>query len=206
MFSATTPTVSWFYVANAPARVGMSATHSTGEIHDKIRLRWVSVMVLSPATRSNPDIAAQSDQKRQARHTDRIECRGKLNDRSQRTHDSQRPIATERRGSSNGMDPLGLAGLFEVGWAIGLKYTEGFTRFWPTVGTVAAMVVSLGLLGVAMKSLPVGTSYAIWVASARWEPPFSASCCSVNRPTPVAWSALDSSSPVSSDSSSRRPN
>lgn len=58
---------------------------------------------------------------------------------------------------------LVLAGLFEVGWAIGLKYTEGFTRLWPTVGTVAAMIVSLGLLGVAMKSLPVGTSYAVWV-------------------------------------------
>ena len=58
---------------------------------------------------------------------------------------------------------LVLAGLFEVGWAIGLKYTEGFTRIWPTVGTVAAMVVSLGLLGIAMKSLPVGTAYAIWV-------------------------------------------
>ena len=56
-----------------------------------------------------------------------------------------------------------LAGLFEVGWAIGLKYTEGFTRLWPTVGTVVAMVISLGLLGVAMKSLPVGTAYAIWV-------------------------------------------
>jgi quaternary ammonium compound-resistance protein SugE len=56
-----------------------------------------------------------------------------------------------------------LAGLFEVGWAIGLKYTDGFTRLWPTVGTVAAMIVSLGLLGVAMKSLPVGTSYAVWV-------------------------------------------
>jgi quaternary ammonium compound-resistance protein SugE len=56
-----------------------------------------------------------------------------------------------------------LAGLFEVGWAIGLKYTEGFTRFWPSVGTIAAMVVSLGLLGLAMKSLPVGTSYAVWV-------------------------------------------
>mgnify|MGYP001555136092 FL=1 len=52
------------------------------------------------------------------------------------------------------------AGLFEVGWAVGLKYTEGFTRLWPTVGTVAAMVVSLGLLGVAMKSLPLGTAYA----------------------------------------------
>ena len=58
---------------------------------------------------------------------------------------------------------LVLAGLFEIGWAIGLKYTEGFTRLWPTVGTVAAMVVSLSLLGVAMKSLPVGTSYAVWV-------------------------------------------
>jgi quaternary ammonium compound-resistance protein SugE len=58
---------------------------------------------------------------------------------------------------------LVLAGLFEVGWAIGLKYTDGFTRLWPTVGTVAAMIVSLGLLGVAMKSLPVGTSYAVWV-------------------------------------------
>ena len=58
---------------------------------------------------------------------------------------------------------LVLAGLFEVGWAIGLKYTEGFTRLWPTVGTIAAMAVSLGLLGVAMKSLPVGTAYAVWV-------------------------------------------
>jgi quaternary ammonium compound-resistance protein SugE len=56
-----------------------------------------------------------------------------------------------------------LAGLFEVGWAIGLKYTDGFTRLWPTVGTVLAMIISLGLLGVAMKSLPVGTSYAVWV-------------------------------------------
>ena len=58
---------------------------------------------------------------------------------------------------------LVVAGLFEVGWAIGLKYTDGFTRFWPTVGTVLAMCISLGLLGIAMKSLPVGTSYAVWV-------------------------------------------
>ncbi len=58
---------------------------------------------------------------------------------------------------------LVLAGLFEIGWAIGLKYTEGFTRLWPTVGTLGAMAVSLGLLGIAMKSLPVGTAYAIWV-------------------------------------------
>ena len=58
---------------------------------------------------------------------------------------------------------LVIAGLFEVGWAIGLKYTEGFTRFWPTVGTVVAMIISLGLLGIAMKSFPVGTAYAVWV-------------------------------------------
>lgn len=58
---------------------------------------------------------------------------------------------------------LVVAGLFEVVWAIGLKYTEGFTRLWPTVGTVLAMIVSLWLLGLAMKSLPVGTAYAIWV-------------------------------------------
>lgn len=58
---------------------------------------------------------------------------------------------------------LVLAGLFEIGWAIGLKYTHGFTRLWPSVGTIAAMIVSLGLLGIAMKSLPVGTAYAVWV-------------------------------------------
>ena len=58
---------------------------------------------------------------------------------------------------------LVLAGLFEIGWAIGLKYTDGFTKLWPTVGTVASMIVSLGLLGIAMKSLPVGTAYAVWV-------------------------------------------
>lgn len=57
---------------------------------------------------------------------------------------------------------LAIAGLSEVGWAIGLKYTQGFTRLVPTVLTVASMVVSLGLLGLALKSLPVGTAYAIW--------------------------------------------
>ena len=56
-----------------------------------------------------------------------------------------------------------LAGIFEVGWAIGLKYTEGFTKLWPSVGTVLAMAISLGLLGIAMKTLPVGTAYAVWV-------------------------------------------
>lgn len=57
---------------------------------------------------------------------------------------------------------LVIAGLFEVGWAIGLKYTDGFTRVWPTVGTVSAMVASVALLGLAMRSLPVGTAYAVW--------------------------------------------
>ena len=58
---------------------------------------------------------------------------------------------------------LVLAGLLEVVWAIGLKYTDGFTRFWPTALTVLAMVLSVWLLGMAMKTLPVGTAYAVWV-------------------------------------------
>lgn len=57
---------------------------------------------------------------------------------------------------------LVVAGMFEIGWAIGLKYTEGFTRLWPSLWTVASMVVSLGLLGLALKTLPVGTAYAAW--------------------------------------------
>ncbi len=56
-----------------------------------------------------------------------------------------------------------VAGLFEVGWAIGLKYTEGFTRFWPTVWTALALLLSMALLGTAVKALPVGTAYAVWV-------------------------------------------
>ena len=58
---------------------------------------------------------------------------------------------------------LVVAGLLEVGWAIGLKYTAGFTRLWPSAFTLVAMLGSVVLLGVAMKSLPVGTSYAVWV-------------------------------------------
>lgn len=57
---------------------------------------------------------------------------------------------------------LFVAGLFEVGWAIGLKYTQGFTRLLPTLFTGVSMVISLGLLGLALKSLPVGTAYAVW--------------------------------------------
>lgn len=55
-----------------------------------------------------------------------------------------------------------LAGLLEIGWAVGLKYTEGFTRPMPTALTVAAMVASIGLLGLSLKSLPLGTAYAVW--------------------------------------------
>jgi quaternary ammonium compound-resistance protein SugE len=57
---------------------------------------------------------------------------------------------------------LVLAGAIEVGWAVGLKYTAGFTRLGPSVFTVASMVLSLGLLGVALKSIPLGTAYAVW--------------------------------------------
>lgn len=55
-----------------------------------------------------------------------------------------------------------LAGLLEVAWATGLKYTEGFTRLWPTVGTAAALICSMALLGLSLRSLPLGTAYAIW--------------------------------------------
>ena len=57
---------------------------------------------------------------------------------------------------------LFLAGLFEVGWAIGLKYTEGFSRLFPSLFTIAAMALSLALLGLALRDLPVGTAYAVW--------------------------------------------
>ena len=56
-----------------------------------------------------------------------------------------------------------LAGLFEIVWAIGLKYTDGFTRLWPSVLTLVAMTVSVVLLGYALRTLPVGTGYAVWV-------------------------------------------
>lgn len=57
---------------------------------------------------------------------------------------------------------LFVAGLFEVGWAIGLKYTQGFTKFWPSVATIGAMIVSFFLLSQALKTIPVGTGYAVW--------------------------------------------
>lgn len=57
---------------------------------------------------------------------------------------------------------LVLAGILEIGWAVGLKYTAGFTRFWPSLATVSAMAVSLVLLGLAVRTLPLGTAYAVW--------------------------------------------
>lgn len=57
---------------------------------------------------------------------------------------------------------LFVAGLFEIGWAVGLKYTEGFTRFGPSVATVGAMVASFALLARALESIPIGTGYAVW--------------------------------------------
>ena len=100
---------------------------------------------------------------------------------------------------------LVVAGLFEVGWAIGLKYTEGFSRLWPTVWTALAMIISLWLLGIAMKSLPVGTAYSVWVGVGAvgtvilgivlLDEPANTSRLSVSH----------SSSPASSVSSLRRP-
>ncbi len=58
---------------------------------------------------------------------------------------------------------LVIAGLFETAWAIGLKYTEGFSKFWPSFWTIGAMVISVWLLGLCVKQLPVGTAYAVWV-------------------------------------------
>ena len=57
---------------------------------------------------------------------------------------------------------LVLAGLFEIGWAIGLKYTEGFSRLWPSLLTGASMLASIILLGIAVKTIPIGTAYAVW--------------------------------------------
>lgn len=57
---------------------------------------------------------------------------------------------------------LTIAGILEVGWAIGLKYTEGFTRLWPSIATLAAMAGSIFLLAAAVRTLPIGTAYAIW--------------------------------------------
>jgi quaternary ammonium compound-resistance protein SugE len=69
-----------------------------------------------------------------------------------------------------------VAGIFEVAWAIGLKYTEGFTRLWPSAWVVATMAVSLWLLGIAMRSLLVGTAYSVWVGVGAKEKPHPNGC------------------------------
>lgn len=76
-----------------------------------------------------------------------------------------------------------IAGLFEVLWAVGLKYSDGFTRLWPSVGTAAAMAVSFGLLSLGLRTLPLGNAYAVWVGIGAlgtalagmllWQEPFS---------------------------------
>lgn len=58
---------------------------------------------------------------------------------------------------------LFIAGLFETGWAVGLKYTDGFTRLWPTLGTFVALLISMVILAVAVRDLPIGTAYPVWV-------------------------------------------
>lgn len=57
---------------------------------------------------------------------------------------------------------LFLAGLFEIGWAVGLKYTDGFTKLWPSIGTLASLSISVFLLSIALRTLPLGTGYAVW--------------------------------------------
>ena len=57
---------------------------------------------------------------------------------------------------------LFIAGLFEIAWAVGLKYTEGFSRLWPSVFTILSMIISMGLLAYSVKHLPIGTAYAVW--------------------------------------------
>ena len=79
-----------------------------------------------------------------------------------------RSIGKDPEGTRMAWVILVVPGLFEIGSAIGLKYTEGFTRLWPTMWTVLATILSLWLLGIAMKSLPVGTAYSVWVGGSRW--------------------------------------
>lgn len=57
---------------------------------------------------------------------------------------------------------LFVAGLFEIAWAVGLKYSDGFSKLWPSIFTISCMIISMGLLAYAVKHLPVGTAYAIW--------------------------------------------
>jgi multidrug transporter EmrE-like cation transporter len=89
---------------------------------------------------------------------------------------------------------LVVAGLFEIGWAIGLKYTDGFTRLWPSVWTGLAMVASVVLLALAVRTLPIGTAYAVWTGSAPRAPLFSGSTSSASLRPRCALPASRSSS------------
>ena len=80
-----------------------------------------------------------------------------------------------------------VAGLLEVAWAIGLKYTDGFSRLWPSAWTLAAMALSVAFLGLALRDLPVGTGYAVWTASAPSAPRSSACTCFMSRRPLFAW-------------------
>jgi quaternary ammonium compound-resistance protein SugE len=80
---------------------------------------------------------------------------------------------------------LFLAGLCEVSWAVGLKYTDGFSRIWPTAGTLAAMGLSVALLGLTLRWLPLGTAYAVWTGVGMVGTACSALCCSRSR---LIWS------------------
>jgi quaternary ammonium compound-resistance protein SugE len=84
-----------------------------------------------------------------------------------------------------------LAGLFEVGWAIGLKYTEGFSRLLPSLLTIAAMALSLALLGLALRDLPVGTAYAVWTGIVLSAPRHLAFTFSASQRRLCALAALD---------------
>lgn len=85
-----------------------------------------------------------------------------LTDRSNDPSLGHPPKRADPEGCRMAWIYLLIAGLLEIGWAIGLKYTEGFSRLWPSVLTIAAMIFSLTFLGLALKTLPVGTAYAVW--------------------------------------------
>jgi len=84
-------------------------------------------------------------------------------DETRRTRLGQDDALKGRGSSSMAWLILVVAGFVETGWAIGLKYTDGFSKFWPSVWTIAAIVVSMFMLSVAARSLPIGTAYAVWV-------------------------------------------
>jgi quaternary ammonium compound-resistance protein SugE len=79
---------------------------------------------------------------------------------SSRPRNDQEPI--ERGNALTGWLAIFLAGLLEIAWALGLKYSDGLTRFWPSVAMVTSIVFSFALLSIALKSLPFGTAYALW--------------------------------------------